>query len=286
VNVRTRFGGDALIACRTEERALMKHDRLVYDEQTVETVQLRDKATGDIFKIPKKATAPALRRFAYASQFEMTDNEDFVVVKHFPRIEKQMSSILGEKKASVALEAFKKEWASVVESGSSSLCLPGRIDLAAPGTRLLAVRGNKPIFMCSFMWGISGLSEVDEKITVLWLNSAIFFYLLLARQTVTRGSWVKLHGKQLMRMQTLDVTKLSESSKNKLIRLYDELLDFKWFSILDQYSSPPKERIKLDSEILKILGVKSDQDIERTIHLLYDAITSALKTMQTTMEAD
>lgn len=282
----TRFGGDALVCCRTEERALMKHDRLVYDGQTKESIQFRDKSTGDKFSVPKTAVAPALRRFAYINKFELTCDEDFVISKPFSGVKKIFESILGEEKATSALEAFRKEWASVIESGSSKICLPGRIDLAAPGSKLLAIRDKKPVFMCSFMWGISGLNKQNEKIMVLWLNSAVFFYLALARQTVTRGSWVKLHGKQLLKMHVLNFQELSDSTKSDLVELYDELSTFEWVSILEQYSNPTKERRKLDLAILKALGVNDSKKANEIIDHLYNAIILTLRTMQATMEAD
>jgi hypothetical protein len=282
----TRFGGDALVCCRTEERALMKHDRLIYDGHTKDFLQFRDRSTGDKFSVPKSAVAPALRRFAYINKFELTGDEDYVISKSFQGLKKMLGSILGEEKATQSLESIKEEWASVVESGSAKICLPGRIDLAAPGSKLLAIRDKEPIFMCSFMWGISGLNKQDEKIMVLWFNSAVFFYLALARQTVTRGSWVKLHGKQLLKMQSLNLKGLSEPTKSDLVRLYDELSAFEWTSILEQYSNPPKERRKLDLGILNALGVKDNKKANDIINHLYDAIILTLRTMQATMEAD
>lgn len=282
----TRFGGDALVACRTEERALMKHDRLIYKDKTKESFHFRDKGTGDVFVVPKDVVTAALRRFAYVNRFELTGHGDFVIIKPFTGDKKLFYAILGEEKARTALEAFRAEWPQVVESGSSRICLPGRIDLTAPGSKLLAVRSNRPIFMCSFMWGITGLARADEKIIVLWLNSAIFFYLLLARITVTRGSWVKLHGKPLRKMQVLDLTKLSDSAKTQLISLYDELSNFKWSSLIDQYTAPSKERKRLDMEMLKVLGVDDPNKAHKVLCLIYNAIIASLRAKQNTMGAD
>lgn len=89
-----------------------------------------------------------------------------------------------------------------------------------------------------------------------------------------------------MRMQILDLTKLSTSAKDRLERLYDELSEFEWPSIINQYTSPPKERKRLDLEILKSFGVSDEHEAERIIQLIYDSITKALRAMQTTMEAD
>jgi hypothetical protein len=97
------------------------------------------------------------------------------------------------------------------------------------------------IFMCSFMWGMSNLSPINEKVIVIWLNSAVFFYLLLSRHTATQGSWVKLHKKSLMKIQMLDPTKLSKEAKTRLVKQYNDLAHYEWPSILDQYRSLPKK---------------------------------------------
>jgi hypothetical protein len=163
--------------------------------------------------------------------------------------------------------------------------MPGRIDLAAPGSRLMAIRSKKPVFMCGFMWGLSAPTVTEEKILVLWLNSAIFFLQLLSKQTVTRGSWVGFHSKHFARADVLNLKTLSNSTIEHLVNTYDELSNFEWPSLLDQYSSPPEERRKLDKEILKALGVTGDR-ADEVLSALYKAITKALNTMLATMSAD
>jgi len=150
---------------------------------------------------------------------------------------------------------------------------------------VLSVHSRHPLFMCSFMWGISGLSTDDEKVMNLWLNSAVFFYLLLARKTVTRGSWVKLHKKPLLMMQMLDPTKLPQSTKSRLVKLHNSLGKTQWPSLVKQYSAPSKKRRKLDLQMLKVLGIEA-KPAEKLLDHLYKGIVSSLRTMQMTMEAD
>jgi hypothetical protein len=64
-----------------------------------------------------------------------------------------------------------------------------------------------------------------------------------------------------------------------------ELSKSEWPSIVEQYSSPSKQRSKLDLKILRVFGVE-EKEAERMIQDLYSAISSSLETMQTTMEAD
>ncbi|MGB9023685.1 MAG: hypothetical protein WCC94_09665, partial [Candidatus Bathyarchaeia archaeon] len=280
----TRFGGDALVACRTEDRALMKHDRLVYAGASGRSILLRDRGTGDVYKIPKSVIVPALRRFAYINRYDLTGKEDLAIAKPFSRIDELFHDIYGARSVKM-LSAVRTEWARVVKSGSSRLCVQGRVNLAAPGTMLIAVRSKRPILMCSFMWGISNLSTINEKVILIWLNSAVFFYLLLSRHTATQGSWVKLHKKSLMKIQMLDPTKLSKKAKARLVKQYSGLSHYEWPSILNQYSSPSQQRKNLDREVLNVLGIEGEE-AEGVLGLLYGAITTALRIMQRAMAAD
>ena len=237
-----------------------------------------------MYKVPKSVMVPALRRFAYINQYDLTGKEDLVVAKPFPRIDKLFHGIYGARAVKM-LPAVRAEWARVVKSGSSRLIVQGRVNLAAPGTMLIALRSKRSVFMCSFMWGISNLSATNEKAMVMWLNSAVFFYLLLSRHTATQGSWVKLHKKNLMKIQMLDPTRLPKKAKARLVKQYNELSNYEWPSILDQYRSPSQERKKLDREVLSVLGVEGEE-AEGVLALLYGAITTALRIMQQAMAAD
>jgi type I restriction-modification system DNA methylase subunit len=282
----TRFGGDALVVCRTEDRSLREHDRLVYAGKEGDNLIIVDKATKDRFEVPKAVVVPALRRFSYIDTIDMTGMEDFVIRDRFAGAKSIFDKIISGKRADKTYDDFRSdEWRSVVDSGSSTFVFPGRINLAAPGSKLIALRSNKSMFMCSFMWGLYGLSKEDEKILVMWMNSALFFYLLLSRQTVTGGSWVKFHGKQLKKIEMLDPRKLTSAKKERLVSLYDKLSNFKWPSLIDQYSNPIEERLRLDLEILRMAGVDDKEEAARLRQLLYDAITSSLKTMKETLEA-
>ena len=194
-------------------------------------------------------------------------------------------SILGPRKAVKALPDFHSEWPNVIRNGSAKVIMPGRVNLAAPGTRLMAIRASDPIFMCGFMWGFSAHSAEDEKLLTLWLNTAVFFFQLLSLQTVTEGSWVKLHSKHFAKAQVLDMEALSRSVKDRLLELYDEMKYVKWPSLLDQYSSPPKERRRLDAEVLKVLGVSTAQ-VDGTLDAIYAANAKTLRTMKATMTSE
>jgi hypothetical protein len=280
-----RFGGDAVMVLRGGGQHLQKSDRLILDTVTPTSVLLKDRLTGDSFTVPKGSVLPALRRFAHIDQLDFTDREDLIIAEEYPGLERLFQSILGTKESVRALREFRKEWASVVESGRATVCFPGRIDLGAPGSKLIAIRSAAPFFMCSFMWSVTAATESDEKATVMWLNSAPFFYSMLSRLTVTRGSWVKFHSKQVAKAPFLDSSKLDPAARKRLAGIYDSLKDFHWPKLLDQYASPSSERKALDKAVLLALGV-SENEADDLMISLYAAIASALAIMQRTMGAD
>jgi hypothetical protein len=69
------------------------------------------------------------------------------------------------------------------------------------------------------------------------------------------------------------------------LELYDEMKYVKWPSLLDQYSSPPKERRRLDAEVLKVLGVSTAQ-VDGTLDAIYAANAKTLRTMKATMTSE
>jgi type I restriction-modification system DNA methylase subunit len=280
----TRFGGDALVICRSEDRALMKHDRLIFKEESPRLIKFFDKQTGDEFSMVKSNVKGALRRFAYFEYIDATGREDFVISGYDDRLEDIYDKIYGSERTIGYLKDVKEEWKKVVEKGTATVCVPGRMNLAAPGTKILALRSKNDMFMCSFMWGISGLSQLEEKILVLWINSALFMHYLLTHHTVTGGSWVKLHSKQMMKMPLPSFNKLTKQERSELGRLYTRLKDVRWTSLYEQYSAPTDERIELDSTILRIVGF-SRKDIEGMREDLYKSIIRTFDAMREVMKA-
>lgn len=281
----TRFGGDALIANRTIGRALMKHDRLIVEKIGSKKVVVYDKSTLDRFSIPISAIGPALRRFAYFNTIGVEGREDIAMIRDFKSARDIFHAIYGGKKGQVLFDEFKTpEWSSVVSSGSSRLVMQGRVNLAAPGTCVLAVHNHQPLFMCSFMWGFYGMNAQDEKIMSLWFNSAVFLQLLLSRLTVTGGSWVKLHGRQLEKMKVINVNRISPSAKESLLKVYDNLQNYEWKPLIDQYAYPSDERKLLDRSIISSIFDISEEEIRELQESIYQSISKSLKNMREVMD--
>jgi hypothetical protein len=280
-----RFGGEAIIIHRTKERALLKRDRMVFETHSGRATVVRDRLTGDTFKIPNDRLAAALRRFAYIDRIDITGREDMAISAPYPGFDTLLNAILGKDEARKARAAIYADWEWVVREGSAKVCLLAQVDLTAPGTRLLAVRSERPFFMCTFMWGLHVTNPGEEKALALWLNSTPFLFALLSRMTITRGSWVKLHGKKIGRLPVLDLGAISPASLTSLAATYDALGGVSWSSLGEQYRNPPKERRALDAAILGAIGIRPEV-YERLLPSLYAAIADEMKSMKATMNED
>jgi hypothetical protein len=280
-----RFGGEAIIVHRTKERTHFKRDRMVFETHSGRSTVVRDRLTGDTFSVPDDHLGGALRTFASIDRIDITGREDLAISAPYPGFDALLKAVLGKDAARKARAAIGQDWARVLREGSARVCLLGQVDLTAPGTRLLAVRSEKPFFMCTFMWGLHLANPEEEKALALWLNSTPFLFALLSRMTITRGSYVKLHGKKIGRLPVLDLRSIPPATMMALSGTYDGFKGVVWAALEEQYASPPKERRELDAAILDAVGV-TPREYERLLPSLYRAITDQMKAMKATMDAD
>jgi len=97
------------------------------------------------------------------------------------------------------------------------------------------------------------LSGDAEKILVLWLNSTIGIFLLVANRVETRGAWVSFKQQRLYAMPVLDVRKLTKRQRQKLAQAFDQLSD-KPLKPLSQLADDPVRKA-IDDAISSALGL-------------------------------
>src|SRR5437867_419882 len=75
------YGAQALIACRTEERAIKAGDRLVVQDLSGAKAKLIDRnaRSAPPFTVPTKDLTPALRRFAHISMLDASSETDVCI---------------------------------------------------------------------------------------------------------------------------------------------------------------------------------------------------------------
>ncbi|MCX7967637.1 MAG: hypothetical protein N3B10_03990 [Armatimonadetes bacterium] len=93
--------------------------------------------------------------------------------------------------------------------------------------RLPAILMSEPV-LSNVWWPFQlreGLGDDAEKVIVLWLNSTMGIFNLVANRVETQGAWVTFKKPTLHSMPVLDVRKLTKRQRQKLVQAFDELAD-------------------------------------------------------------
>lgn len=285
------YGPKALFACRTEQRAGdKKTDRLVYDSVLQDQVRFRDRVTGAVFQFPRAALAPALRTFAYLPSIDISRDSDFVVRDPIPALETLMESMYGRKDAATYLKRIRERtsrykggrWPYRVQEGSARVCLGIRFNLAAPGTTVLACRSDSPLFLASFGFMVKGLSDREEKLFCLWVNSTLFLIQGLGDVTVTQGTYAKFEKSFVDKVLFPDFDRLGPEDWNLVEELWSKAAGQPCPSLKEQLVDPTV-RSALDDGMLSLLGLMDATERNRFGSTLRAAALGPIVIMEASM---
>jgi hypothetical protein len=284
------YGPKALFVSRSEQRAQNENDRLVFDRDQETFHVFRDLVTGGEYRFPKSQVATALRRFSFLTSFHVEGQTDFVIVTPGPELEEVMRAFYAPKDAELHLRRIRQKakgfvggrWVHRVLQGSARLNMGIRFNLAAPGTTMLACRDDSPVFLAGYGFMIKGLSEREEKLFCLWVNSSLFLTQALERMTPTQGTWCVIQKSFVDKIVFPDFEKLSESDWKTVERTYDELSIRVWPSLMNQLKGD-RSRVELDSAMLELVGISSKSDQIGDGAKLRSGILDSLEALRGTM---
>ncbi len=286
------YGSEALLPCRSEDRALKDIDRLVFDGEDAAGIRFRDlKAPDHVYTFPKDAVVPAIRRFSYLTSIDVTGQTDFAISRPVPALGDVMKAFYGKDRTKVFISRIRKrtkklkggKWPSRVLQGSSRLCFGRRFDLAARGTIVLATRQDEPTFLACDGFMVKGLSPPEEKLFCLWMNSSLFLTWLMSKLTVTRGTWVKLEKSFVDRIPFPDFDELDEKDWSLVEELYEELRAKAFPNLMEQLKEHPVRRT-LDEGMLLLLGVKDPSERARIGTALRGGARMVLEALEKSMK--
>ena len=250
------YGGAAIMASSSVDRALKSHDRLVIAGNTQGKVVLEDRRKpGSTFTLPTKEVIGYLRRFSGIDKLDATSIVDMTVHRYSPSLDPILRHFYGEE-AGAKARTLKRDWKEKVQADQSRLLIAYKGRIVAPGTCLLATRSKNSVFVAGDVYGVRGTKPVEEEALVLWFNSTPFLLSVLGNRTVTQGPYGRLDKGVLNRLPMLDPRKLGKDDLRRLSVVYRRLSRVQWPSILTQFQTgfPPRE--KLDRAILSVLRVK------------------------------
>jgi len=253
------LGASALFACRQEERALRKIDRLYYDSTDGKTVVFRDRISQATYSFAAIELIPALRRLAHVGHLNLTNSTDYCVREIGPSLHHVLISLYGEKEGKRKYQRLKDRnfWGKVIARNSARLVATARVDFAGPGTTVLCCWSEVPMFLASPNYIAEGLRSLrEEHFFCMWLNSSFSVLQLISATSATRGSWARVERFTLDRVWVPDYHQFSEQAWERSEKLWAEIGSMDVASLLDQVSNEDKFRVALDGGLLMLCGVK------------------------------
>ena len=131
-------------------------------------------------------------------------------------------------------------------------------------------------FVPNNLFKIIKMEKEEAKINTLFLNSTLGIINLILLKEQTTESYTDIQQGDLKNFDIIDISKLDEQTITDLLELYDELTDTEFQPLLTQYTNQTKNRVKLDTKLLTILGFDR-KEIESILPQVYKAISFELK---------
>ena len=253
-----QVGPKAIIACRTEERAVKNTDRLILKKETKNHIEFVDKINpASKFVFNRSSYSDFIRRFSYLRRMDASSDTDFIVNEVTPDLEKAMNAFYPKTEATRHIRNIKLSgWRKIMAHGSSRVNISARANVAAPGTMLLAYRSETPSFLGGYGYNVRGFANTrEEKLFVLWFNSTMALMELLAKTTITEGPWMKFEQFTTEQLTYPDPVKLSEEQWREIDECWDTLSGMEVPSLLEQLQKGNKVREQIDTTLLQLLGV-------------------------------
>jgi len=251
------------LACRSEDRALKASDRLVLGKTDKNFVEFKDRMNPEAkYRFSPKELGACIRRFSFSAKMDIRGQRgqtDFISTKVGSNLETTMKAFYSASEGNRYLRSIKRaNWERIIERGSSRVNICARTDLAAPGTMLLAFRCEEPVFLAgAYGYNVRGLKhEREEKLFTLWFNSTTGLIQLMAKATITRGSWIKLEQFTTEQVKMPDPAKLTEKQWERIEDLWLEVSNESVQSLMTQLEEGSSVRTKIDISLLKLLGLE------------------------------
>jgi uncharacterized protein YeeX (DUF496 family) len=260
-----------LIVNSSMSRALKSKDVWILLNEEREHVNFRHKSLITLkFKVPKKSLMRTIRRPTGIKTIDATRELDYVIVK--PWDEREFSQL--QKLASIEItDDLMSSISRDVENRMGNVFVVRRLNLSAPRTYALAFYSSKPAAPVKLLWSVRA-SDENAKILCLFFNSSINLLQSLLQRSETEGAFIGLSKYILNEFLVIDPSKLSQSEKKCLLRIFDQVAQHEMPCLLDQLKLKYPERRKIDYAFLKILGYKGD--INELLDRLYESLAEEI----------
>ena len=273
--MRSPIGSTFIVFDR--ERAIKQNDLWFMKECDKNFVTAENAIDNSSIKIPKKCLEFGLRRFSGISSIDLSDKLDFIVKDGFPSIEKFFVS----RNIKQILSDLPK-WRRYIERKRAKLAVADRFDISGSGTKLLAWYSDVPFVGYSLVQNVVGIESDDAKILTIWFNSTINALQIFLDRVETRGAWIAFRKYVMSSFLVLDPSKLSQDQRQTILEVFDEAKEVAFPSFLDQLENRHPMRKRIDTILLKMLGLRNDY-IEKILGSLYPALANEIEKLKTLM---
>jgi hypothetical protein len=223
--------------------------------------------------IPRNAVRPGVKTHAYLPTMDITDTCDWFICQPFQGFD-FVELVLGTK---VDFDALNRQ----AQTKEAHLVVGYRLDLAAPGTQLLAFFSRQKVVPQQALSSLLA-DPATAKALCLWLNGIAFLVQILANRAETRGSFCNLTD-DMLRQTLAPTTEFLAAHRQSFARAFRRFSKVRWRSLLEQLEAGDKERYELDRFLLKLLGF-TDGELDRWLPQVYGAMAGELRSLKEAMQ--
>jgi hypothetical protein len=262
----------AIYAVRPIHPDRLRQSPLVIERETKNTVIVR--FANQQLKIPSSAVRFGLKTHAYIPKMDITECCDWFICQRFKGFETVELVLVG---TDVDFDALNRQ----AEAKAAHLVVGYRLNLAAPGTKLLAFYSREKVVAQQAFSSLHADPET-AKALCLWLNGVAFIVQILANRAETEGSFCNLTD-EMLRQTFAPASDFLAAHRKEFSDAFERFKAVEWRSLLEQFECCDREREELDSFLLKLMGF-SDKEVAQLLPKVYQALSRELRTLKEAMQ--
>lgn len=265
---------DAVFAVRPTDGKRAERSQLIIQSETAQTITALWRGANQPIRIPRNAVMAGIKTASYLGTWRINHNADWIITERFKGFRESIETLAG----------IHVDFHYVNEFNGARLAhliVAKRIDLAAPGTSVLAFYADERIASANVCYSVI-TNPTYAKGLCLYLNSVLGILQYLTLRMETRGSYCDLLQETLVEDVRVPTPETIERHKKELDALMDRFGAVTLPSLVNQLTNPPPARKRLDRLILKMCGW-TDPEIEEALPRVYKALSSELKLLAAAM---
>ncbi|MHA2243590.1 MAG: Eco57I restriction-modification methylase domain-containing protein [Candidatus Hodarchaeales archaeon] len=226
-------------------------DIWIFNNETQTHINIFDRNSENLIRIPKKCLIPHLRRMSGENRLDISNKKEFVVTSSFSRYKDFLATgKMSNKKIS---SARLKNWRTYVEERMTHLMIARRFDISSSGTFLFSFFSKEKRAPPGVMWAIPNLSREDAKILSLYFNSTFNILQIFLHRVETRGAWMQLHEYVIKDLKLPNITLWTEEERFPFYQLFEEIKNYEFPPLWQQLAMniPVSEITHQDHDLLK-----------------------------------